>query len=72
MYQWKVKKYNPGDWGNLVNPTLEVADWLFAHGGLPEEYMDSFNRAVEAFKKEGHLKLPRTKEAPPELPPREN
>jgi hypothetical protein len=56
---WKVKKYNPGDWEKLVNPTLDIANWLSTWGGLPEEYMDSFNRAVEVFRKEGHLKLPR-------------
>ena len=55
---WKVKKYNPGDWEKLVDPTLDIASWLGIHGGLPEEYMDSFNRAVEVFKKEGHLELP--------------
>ena len=59
---WKVKKYNPGDWEKLVDPTLDIASWLGIHGGLPEEYMDSFNRAVEVFKKEGRLELPRIKE----------
>jgi len=56
--EWKVKKYNPGDWEKLVDPTLEVATWLSTYGGLPEEYAESFNRAVQVFKKEGHLKLP--------------
>ena len=61
--EWKVKKYNPGDWEKLVDPTLDLAYWLVGHGGLPEEYMDSFNRAIEVFKKEGHLKLPDVKKA---------
>jgi len=67
--EWKVKKYNPGDWEKLVNPTLDIALWLLERGGLPEEYMDSFSRAIEVFKKEGHLKLPRIKEASLKLPP---
>lgn len=56
--EWKVKKYNPGDWEKLVAPTLEMANWLSTYGGLPEEYAESFNRAIQAFKKEGHLTLP--------------
>jgi len=56
--EWKVKKYNPGDWEKLVDPTLEIATWLSTYGGLPEEYAESFNRAIQVFKKEGHLKLP--------------
>jgi len=56
--EWKVKKYNSGDWEKLVDPTLEIATWLSTYGGLPEEYAESFNRAVQMFKKEGHLKLP--------------
>jgi len=56
--EWKIKKYNPGDWEKLVDPTLEIATWLSTYGGLPEEYAESFNRAVQVFKKEGHLKLP--------------
>jgi hypothetical protein len=56
--EWKVKKYNPGDWEKLVDPTLEIANWLSTYGGLPEEYMDSFNRAIQVFRKEGHLTLP--------------
>lgn len=61
--EWKVKKYNPGNWEKLVNPTLDIANWLSTWGGLPEEHMDSFNRAVEVFKKEGHLELPDVKKA---------
>jgi len=56
--KWIVKKYNSGDWERLVEPTLEIASWLDTHGGLHEEYMDSFNRAIQVFDKEGHLELP--------------
>ncbi len=66
--EWKVKKYESGDWEKLVDPTLEIAVWLLEHEGLPEEYMDSFNKAIEVFKKEGRLRLPRIKKAPLNLP----
>ena len=55
---WKVRKYRPGDWEKLVNPTLEIANWLSTYGGLPGEHGEAFNRAIEVFKKEGHLELP--------------
>lgn len=55
---WKVKKYNPGDWEKLVDPSLDIANWLSTYRDLPEEYMDSFKKAIRMFKKEGHLKLP--------------
>ncbi len=61
--KWRAKKYDAGDWEKLVSPTLEVTNWLSSLGGLPEEYVDSFNRAVEVFKKEGHLKLPDVRKA---------
>lgn len=59
--EWKVKKYNSGKWEKLVNPTFDIASWLIKHGGLPEVYMDSFNKAVEVFNKKGYLKLPEDK-----------
>jgi len=62
--EWKVKKYNPGDWEKLVDPTHDIAMWLLEHGGLPKEYMDSFNGAIQVFRKEGHLELPNIKEPP--------
>ncbi|OGN87525.1 MAG: hypothetical protein A2158_07130 [Chloroflexi bacterium RBG_13_46_14] len=56
--EWKVKKYDPGDWEKLVDPTREIAEWLFEHEGLPSEYRDSFTGAIEVFKKDDQLKLP--------------
>ena len=56
--EWKVKKYNPGDWEKLVNPTFDIANWLTTYGGFPKEHADAFNIAIEMFKKEGHLELP--------------
>ena len=56
--EWKVKKYNPGEWEDLVNPTFEIANWLSIYGGLPEEYADAFNEAIEVYRKEGNLELP--------------
>jgi hypothetical protein len=57
---WKVKKYSPGDWEKLVDPTLDIAYWLGIHGGLHEKHADAFNRAIEIFKKEGYLELPQS------------
>ena len=58
IVEWKIKKYNPGDWEKLVHPTRDIAMWLVERGGLAEEYANSFNRAIQVFKKEGHLELP--------------
>jgi len=69
--EWKVKKYNPGDWEKLVDPTYELAMWLLEHGGVPEEYVDSLNKSTEIFKREGYLKLPRKKAASRKLPPQD-
>lgn len=57
-FEWKVKKYDRGDWEKLVDPTYDIANWLSRYAGLPEEHMSSFNKAIEVFKKEGYLKLP--------------
>ena len=66
---WKVKKYEPGDWEKLVDPTYEIVWWLSKCGGLPEEYVDSFNKAIEVYRKKGYLKLPRTKKASLKISP---
>ncbi len=63
--RWIVKKYDPGDWEKLVNPTFDIANWLTTYGGFPKEHADSFNRAIEVFKKEGHLELPYIGKKPP-------
>ena len=64
IFEWKVKKYISGDWEKLVNPTLDIANWLSTYEGLPKEYADSFNRAIQVFKKESRLELPNIKEPP--------
>jgi len=61
VFEWRVKKYKPGDWEKLVDPTLDITAWVLKHEGLPEEYVDSFNKAIEVFKEKGFLKLPGTK-----------
>jgi len=63
--RWIVKKYNPSDWEKLVNPTFDIANWLTTYGGFPKEHADAFNIAIEMFKKEGHLELPRIGKEPP-------
>ena len=44
--------------GHPVNPTYEIAHWLSTHGGLPEKYTESFDKAIQIFHKEGDLRLP--------------
>ncbi|MFC1991858.1 hypothetical protein ACFLVC_03960 [Chloroflexota bacterium] len=69
VFEWKVKKYEPGNWEKLVDPTMDIAAWLLKHEGLPKEYEDSFNKAIEVYQEKGYLKLPRIKKAPLNLPP---
>jgi len=59
---WRVKRYKPGDWEKLVDPTLDIASWISKSGGLPEEYRHSFDGAIEVFRKGDHLELPRMEE----------
>jgi hypothetical protein len=55
---WKVRKYEGESWVRLVAPTSELADWLYDHGGVPEEYVGPLKRAIEAFATTGRLTLP--------------
>ena len=57
-FDWKVKKYNTGDWEHLVNPTLDIAFWLQTHGGIPEQYALAFDEAIERYRQEGEFQLP--------------
>ena len=60
---WELKKFKPGEWQELVKPTLELAEWLHKWEGMggPIAELD-FREAVQGFKKTGSLKLPRTEE----------
>ena len=61
--RWEVKKFKPGEWQDLVKPTLELAEWLHSWGryGGPTAELD-FTEAVQGFKKTGALNLPSTEE----------
>ena len=56
---WQVKKYRPGDWQNLIAPTLALVAWLEARGGVPGDARSEFQQAIQRFRDSGHLILPR-------------
>jgi RNA polymerase subunit RPABC4/transcription elongation factor Spt4 len=55
---FEITKYNPGNWEALIKPTLEIAKWLYDHGGLKVEDRDAFKKSIDAFRKTGNLQLP--------------
>ena len=57
-FDWKVKKYNPGAWEELVDPTFDIALWLDIHGGLPESSASAFQKAIDLYHQTGELELP--------------
>ncbi|MCL0079504.1 hypothetical protein M1O19_00205 [Dehalococcoidia bacterium] len=61
--EWRIKKYESGDWENLVVATNEIASWLYRVGGLYEDDKDIFDRAVATFKETGKLELPERTDA---------
>jgi len=61
-FDWKVKKYNSGDWEDLVNPTFDIALWLDSYGGLPESSAATFQKAIDRYHQTGELELPTLKE----------
>jgi hypothetical protein len=55
---FEITKYNPGNWESLIKPTLEIAKWLYDHGGLRIEDRETFKKAVDVYRKTGKLQLP--------------
>ena len=55
---WQVKKYRPGDWENLIEPTLALVGWLEERGGVPGDASKEFQQAIQRFRDSGHLILP--------------
>ena len=55
---WQVKKYRPGGWEGLVEPTLKLAKWLEPRGGLAEPVKKKFRDAIKSFQRSGNLVLP--------------
>ena len=55
---WDVRKYNPGEWEGLVEPTLTLSSWLLKHGGMPDEHAKDLESAVALFKQTGEFALP--------------
>ena len=55
---WQVKKYRPGDWEELAEPTLKLAKWLAPRGGLANTVENDFQYAINTFRYTGSLNLP--------------
>ena len=55
---WQVKKYRTGDWESLVEPTLELAEWLEARGGVTSRVKGDFRYSIKGFRSTGELELP--------------
>ena len=55
---WQAKKYRPGDWENLIEPTLALVGWLEERGGVPGDARREFQQAIQGFRDSGHLTLP--------------
>ena len=56
---WQVKKYKPGDWESLVDPTYKLTCWVWQQHDLGNPYMVSqLEAAIEEFRRTGCLELP--------------
>ncbi|MEE9247470.1 MAG: hypothetical protein V3U79_02080 [Dehalococcoidia bacterium] len=59
---WEISKYEPGEWEALVQPTLQLAEWLAVWGGLYPECEPAFLSAIEGFERTGEFGLVRRQE----------
>ena len=58
---WRVKKYKPGEWEQLVKPTLALAEWIHVDKDRVNEFKRSeYKAAIARFKATGVLELPAT------------
>ena len=55
---YRVRKYQGGEWENLVLPSLTLAGFLYRHNGLPDHHMAAFKNAVQNFKRTGEFHAP--------------
>ena len=55
---WEVKKYRPGDWEGLVEPTYRLAHWLGVREAVTSAVKADFEYAVRTFRSTGELELP--------------
>ena len=66
---WQAKKYRPGDWEDLVEPTLELAKWLEVRGSVTLLVKGDFHYAIKAFSNTGELELPERLDSIPDDSP---
>ncbi len=55
---WRIKKYNPGNWERLVDPTLQLTRWLGDRQGLPGGVEGDFHSSIRMFQTTDVLHLP--------------
>ena len=55
---WEIKKYRPGEWECLVEPTLRLVNWLAMRGGVTVMVKGDFEYAIKTFRATGELELP--------------
>lgn len=55
---WNVTKYNAGNWGALVVPTLHLVRWLKDRQGVPGDVVGGFHSSISMFRATGALHLP--------------
>ena len=59
---WEVKKYNRGDWEELIEPTYQLTCWIYERheDGLLEHPVvtGQLRTAIKGFRKTGTLELP--------------
>ena len=63
---WQVKKYRPGEWETLVEPTLILAKWLAPRGAVTELVKDDFEYAIKIFHNTRRLELPERADSIPD------
>ncbi len=56
---WEVKKYEPGDWEALIEPTLQLSGWIcqqYYKGAMEiPSTVNQLKSAIEVFRRTGRL-----------------
>ena len=53
--EYKVKKYERGEWERLVDPTMALARWILDEGGVSDQNQAKFEALIEGFQRTGEL-----------------
>ena len=55
--EWKIKRYENGDWERLVKPSHQLTWWISQMGGMPDEFIDHFEDVAEQIRQTGDMSL---------------